>query len=47
MFQMWRFTSFFFKFKSNLLEKGTFFLLNAAFAMAILDLIRQRYPEKT
>ena len=32
-------SSFFLKFKSNLLVKRVFFLLNAAFAMAILDLI--------
>ena len=31
--------SFFLKFRSNLLVKCVFFLLNAAFAMAILDLI--------
>ena len=39
MFQMLRFSSFFLKFKRNLLAKRTFFLLNAAFAMAILNLI--------
>ena len=37
MLQMYHFTSFFLKFKSNLLVKEFFFLLNAAFAMAILD----------
>ena len=36
---MWHFTSFFLKFKSSLLEKRVFFLLSAAFVMAILDLI--------
>ena len=36
---MEHFISFFLKFKSNLLVKRVFFLLNAAFAMAILDLI--------
>ena len=36
---MENFISFFLKFKSNLLVKRVFFLLNAAFAMAILDLI--------
>ena len=39
MLQMEHFISFFLKFKSNLLVKRVFFLLNAAFAMAILDLI--------
>jgi hypothetical protein len=36
---MWHFTSFFLKFKSNLLVKWDFFLLNAVFAMAIMYLI--------
>jgi len=39
MLQMQHFTSLFLKFKPNLLVKGVFFLLNAAFAMAILNLI--------
>ena len=39
MLQTYHLTSFFLKFKSNLLVKRFFFLLNAAFAMAILDLI--------
>ena len=43
---MWHFTSFFLKFKSNLLVKSVFFLLNAAFAMAILDLILHVYLVK-
>ena len=41
MLQMKHFTSFFLKFKSSVLAKRFFFLLNAAFAMAILDLISQ------
>ena len=36
---MYHLTSFFFKFKSNFLVKRTFFLLNAALAMVILNLI--------
>ena len=36
---MYHFISFFLKFKSNLLVKRVFFLLNVAFATAILDLI--------
>ena len=39
MLQTQNFTSFFLKFKSKLLVKRVFFLLNAAFVMAILDLI--------
>ena len=39
MLQMWHFTSFVLKFKSNLLVKRVFFLFNAAFAMAIPDFI--------
>jgi hypothetical protein len=39
MFQMQHFTSFFLKIESNLLVKRGFFLLNAAFAVAILNLI--------
>ena len=39
--QMLHFTTFFLKFKSNVLVKRFFFLLNGAFAMAILDLISQ------
>ena len=35
----YHFISFFLKFKSNLLAKRVFFLLNAAFAMTILDVI--------
>jgi hypothetical protein len=38
---MYHFTSFFLKFKSSVLVKRYFFLLNAAFAMEILDLISQ------
>ena len=34
---MYHCTSFFLKFKSNLLMKETFFLLNAAFTVAMLD----------
>ena len=41
MLQMKHFTSFFLKFKSSVLVKRFFFLLNAAFAMAIVDLISQ------
>src|SRR5215510_124590 len=41
MLQMKHFTSFFLKFKSSVLVKRFFFLMNAAFAMAILDLISQ------
>jgi hypothetical protein len=36
---MWHFTSFFLKFKPNLLVERTYVLLNDAFTMAILDLI--------
>jgi hypothetical protein len=36
---MQHFTSFFLKFNSSSLVKGVLFLLNAGFAMAILDLI--------
>jgi hypothetical protein len=36
---MQHFTSFFSKFQSNLPVKTAFFMLKAAFAMAILDLI--------
>jgi hypothetical protein len=36
---MLHFTSVFHKFKSVVLVQGAFLLLNAAFAMAILDLI--------
>ena len=39
MLQTQHFASFFLKFKSSLLAKKVFFLLNASFAMAILDLI--------
>ena len=40
LYTMQHFTSFFYKFNSSLLTKGDFFfLLNAGFAMAILDLI--------
>ena len=38
MLQMQQFTSLLLKFKSNLLISSVFFLLSAAFAMAILDL---------
>jgi hypothetical protein len=37
MLQMQHFTCFFLKFKSSLLVKRFFFLLNAVFAMATLD----------
>jgi hypothetical protein len=43
---MWHFTSFFLKFKSNL-PVNKFFLLNAAFAMTILDLISQAHLPAT
>ena len=39
MLQTYHFTSFFLKIKSNLLVKRFFLLLNAASAMAVLDLI--------
>jgi hypothetical protein len=39
MFKFYHFTSFFLKLQSQLLVKRVFFLLNAAFAVAILDLI--------
>ena len=38
-FQMYHFTRFFFKFKTNLLAKIVFLILNTAFAKAILDLV--------
>jgi len=41
MLQTWHFTGFFRKFKSNLLVKRFFFVLNVAFAIAILGLISQ------
>jgi len=39
------FTSFFIQFKFSLLVKRFFFLLNAAFAMEILDLISRVHHE--
>ena len=39
MLQVWHFTSFFVKFKSNVLVTRVVFMLNDAFAMIILDLI--------
>ena len=39
MLKTYHFTSFFLKCKSNYLETKVFFLLNAAFAVTILDLI--------
>ena len=39
MLQIQHFTSFFLKLKSNLLVKKVFFLLNAVFDLAVLDLI--------
>jgi hypothetical protein len=39
MLQKYHFISFFHKFKYNFLVKRVFFLLNAAFAMAILSVI--------
>jgi len=39
MLQMYHFTSFSLNFKSNVLVKRALFLLNAAFAIVILDLI--------
>ena len=43
MFQVQQFTSTVHKFNSNLLVKRVFFLSNAAFAMATLDLISREY----